>query len=172
MTTNADFQSWATARKLATIDTRLAAPLTLASIWWALRSSDEAIRPLGVPRQPSEAFALTLNIEAPIERLRPSLIKTILDGVVSAMQSQTDQATASALAPRIAEAIPATAEAAFTALIDSAPSVLGLRGNLVNGHGAGVKWAPDDDYCLAARLLLRPAPHWRISGDAAIVEAR
>ena len=160
---NAAFRSWTAVRELATFDAQLEASPTLASIWWALRSGDDVIRPLGVQRQPSEPFSITLDIEAPIERLRPGLIKTLLDGIISGLQSQTDQAMAAVLAPRIAEAIPATAQAVLAALTDSAPSVLGIRDKLVNGHGSGVNGHPTTTTAsrLAYFFVVRPTGDWQ-----------
>jgi hypothetical protein len=158
--------------ELATFDARLSTSPTLASIWWALRSSEEAIRPLGTRRHCSESFAITLDIEAPIRCLKAGLIKTLLDGIISGMQSQTDQAAAAALAPRIAATLPATEQVVTSALTDPQPSVLGIRNSLINRHGGGVKWAPDDDYCVAARLLLSHAEDWRLAGGAAVVRPK
>jgi hypothetical protein len=108
-----------------------------------------------------------LDVDGPAGRLAPVLVKTILDGVVCGLQSQTDTATAAALAPRIAGALDAP-----VAATRAGPSALGVRTRLVHARGNGVQWTPDYDRCMAARLLFRPAHHWRIAGTVTVAEVR
>ncbi|MGH2852643.1 MAG: hypothetical protein ACRDLF_00405 [Solirubrobacteraceae bacterium] len=115
---------------------------------------------------------MTLDVEGPAKRLTAVLVKGIVDGVVSGLQSQTDLAGAASAAPRIAEALGAPVIAIQEALTDSAPSALGIRASLVRAWGSRVQWAPDDDLCVAARLLFKPARHWSISGTASVVAPR
>jgi hypothetical protein len=52
----------------------------------------------------------------------------------------------------------------------TAGRALGSRRGFV--HRPGVKWSPDDDRCVAARVLFTPSDDWRISGVAATARPR
>jgi hypothetical protein len=162
---------WELERQLAHVAAELTRP-TLAPIWWALRSEAGAIRLAGEPRLPSEPFSLMLDVAGPAKRLTAVLVKGIVDGVVSGLQSQTDLGGAASASPRIAEALGVPAVAVQEALTDSRTSALGIRGSLVRAWGARVQWAPDDDRCVAARLLFKPARQWGITGTASVVAPR
>ena len=167
-----EFRSWRAGRGLAALVAELHMPPTLASVWWALRSGPGSIRPAGDSRQPDEPFAVMLDVEGPERRLTPVLVKTILDGVVCGLQSQTDTASAAALAPRVAGPLDAPVAAVADALTRAGPSAIGVRTRLVHARGNGVQWTPDDDRCVAARLLFRPAERWRIAGTVTVAVAR
>jgi hypothetical protein len=167
-----EFRCWRAGRGLASLVAEVDMPPTLASIWWALRSVPGSIRPAGDSRHPDEPFAVMLDVEGPERRLTPVLVKTILDGVVCGLQSQTDTATAAALAPRIAGGLDAPAAAVADALIRAGSSAVGVRTRLVHAHGNGVQWTPDDDRCVAARLLFRAAHQWRVAGTVTVAEVR
>jgi len=167
-----EFHCWQAERALAALVVELDLAPSLASIWWALRSGPGSIQPAGESRQPQEPFAVMLDVEGPERRLTPVLIKTILDVVVCGLQSQTDTASAAALAPRIAGALDAPVSAVLDALTQADPSALGVRTRLVHARGSGVQWTPDDDRCVAARLLFRPADRWRIAGTVTVAKAR
>jgi hypothetical protein len=104
--------------------------------------------------------------------MKPVLLKCVIDGVVCGLQSQSDLAGAEALAPLIAPSIGASAAAVAAALTDSSRSALGVRAHLVHARGAGVQWTPDNDRCVAARVLLRRAARWRLSGEVTAVGPR
>jgi hypothetical protein len=159
---------WQAERHLAAVVAEDTQP-TLAPIWWALRSTPGAIQQAGESRLPDEPFCLMLDVEGPAKRLTPVLVKGIVDGIVSGLQSQTDLAGAASAAPRIAEVLGAPVIAIQEALTDPAPSALGVRASLVRAWGARVQWAPDDDLCVAARLLFKPARRWTIAGTASVV---
>jgi hypothetical protein len=162
---------WQNVRQLARVTAQGARP-TLAPIWWALRSEPGAIEATGEVRLPHEPFALMLDVEGPTKRLTPALVKGIVDGVVSGLQSQTDRVGAVGAASRVAETLGMPVAAVEAALMDPAPSVLGVRESLVRTWGKRVQWAPDDDRCVAARLLLQPSRSWRIAGTASVVTPR
>ena len=159
---------WRAERQLAHVAAEDTQP-KLASIWWALRSVPGAIRPAGEVRLAHEPFCLMLDVEGPTKRLTAVLVKGIVDGVVCGLQSQTDHAGAASAAPRIAETLGAPASGIEEALIAPGPSALGVRESLVRAWGARVPWAPDDDLCVAARLLFRPSSRWSITGTASVV---
>jgi len=165
-----EFTYWRPTRKLASIAVS-GMPATLASIWWALRSVPGSIQTYGEVREVEEPFAATLNVEGPVRSLTPSLVKAIVDGIVCGLQSQSDQVGASSVAPLIATPLSVRPDAVVAALTNAGPSALGVRTSLVHARGKGVQWAPDDDRCVAARLLLNPASHWRVSGSVSTVAA-
>ena len=162
---------WRVERQLALVVAEETQP-KLAPIWWALRSAPGAIRQAGEPRLPHERFCLTLDVEGPAKRLTAVLVKSIVDGVVCGLQSQTDHAGAASAAPRIAESLGAPVLAVQEALTDPVPSALGVRENLIRAWGSRVQWAPADDLCVAARLLFKPARRWGITGTASVVTPR
>jgi len=162
---------WQAERRLAFVAAEGAQP-KLAPIWWALRSAPGAIQQAGEPRLSHEPFCLMLDVEGPAKRLTAVLVKGIVDGVVSGLQSQTDHAGAASAAPRVAEALGAPVIAIQEALTDPEPSALGVRASLVRAWRSRVQWAPDDDLCVAARLLFKPARRWSIAGTASVVAPR
>jgi hypothetical protein len=165
-----ELRCWQSTRRLASIAASEMQP-TLASIWWALRSVPGSIELSGEAPRMDEPFSLTLEVEGPVRRLTPSLLKCIVDGVVCGLQSQTDQAGAAAVAPLIAGPLGVSADAIAQALTSVEPSALGVRATLVHPRGKGVQWAPDDDRCVAARLLFKTGLRWRLAGSVSAVAA-
>jgi hypothetical protein len=161
---------WAPARPLATVDTRLEAPPTLARIWWALRERGEMIRDSS--RAADEPFAGSLCITGPVRSARPTLVKTLVDGVVCALQSQADSEDVEAVAPLLSSSLGAPTERVIGHLLDDGRSALGTRARLVHRRGKGVQWAPDDDYCVAGEVLVEPAEAWKINGRRFAVAPR
>jgi hypothetical protein len=167
----ADFRHWRTGRDLAVLHTSFAgARPKLATIWWALRSTPDSIRPGVRALEPGEAFVMQLDVEGPAPALSPGLLKIVLDGTICALQSETDATLAVTTAPIIADALRVPTEAVLQALVDREPSALGTRRRFIHGHGPGVKWEPDDDRCVAAQILFRRAERWRIAGSVAVAE--
>jgi hypothetical protein len=166
------FRCWRLARELTTLDAELRTSPTLASIWWALRANPASIRPAAQPRRAHESFTVMLDVEGPATRLTPTLIKTILDGIICALQSQTDSTSAAALAPIIARGLNAPAEAVAQALTRADQSAVGVRARLVHARSNGVQWTPDDDRCVAARLSFKPARRWHFNGTVTVAEPR
>jgi hypothetical protein len=162
---------WQAERQVAHVAAEGTQP-KLAPVWWALRSVPGAIQQAGEPRLAHEPFSLMLDVEGPAKRLTAVLVKGIVDGVVSGLQSQTDLAGAASAAPRIAESLGAPVLAVQEALTDPEPSALGVRDSLVRAWGSRVQWAPDDDLCVGARLLFKPSRRWSISGTASVVAPR
>jgi hypothetical protein len=162
------FQYWSEGRPLATFKAHLDRAPGLAAIWWSLRSTAGAILPTGnATRQPDEPFVISIALAGPTTALTPVLLKTVLDGVICAMQSEVDLCNATAPATAIAASVGAPAEAIVGALTDHGPSALGPRGRFVHAHGNSVKWEPDDDRLVAARVLFEPDDLWRVVGTAA-----
>lgn len=164
------FRHWQPDRPLASVSAELGvAKPTLASIWWSLRSTPGGIQPAPRPRVRGENFAVTLDVEGPAKSATPGLLKSIVDGIVCGLQSQSDLAGADALAPLIALSVRAPVAAVTAALTNATVSSIGVRERLVHARGDGVQWTPDDDRCVAARLLFRRAARWRLTGDVTAV---
>lgn len=162
---------WEASRTLATIEVELAEAPTLAGIWWALREQRQiAIDTSG--RGADEPFAVSLLVSGPARSARPELVKRLIDGVVCALQSQTDPEAADAAAPLIASALGVPSERVRAHLLDDSASILGTRARLVHQRSAGVQWAPDDDKCVAGEVLLSPSESWSISGRVLAVTPR
>jgi hypothetical protein len=161
----AGFQVWAPNRLLAHVDCSLDTAPSLAGIWWALREGgiarfDDALR------EAAEPFAVILSVSGPVAFARPSLVKTVIDGVVCALQSQTDHHDADFTAPLIAAKLGVDGIQVREHLLDPHPSALGTRARLVHRRGSGVQWSPDDDGCVAGEMHLEPSDDWEISGAA------
>ena len=159
----AGFRVWAGNRLLVEVDCCLDKPPSLGGIWWALREgglpgANEA------PRRSREPFDLVLSLSGPVTFARPSLVKTVIDGVVCALQSQTDRQDADVTAPRLAGALGVDESLVRAHLLDPSPSALGTRPRLVHRRGTGVQWSPDDDACVAAEVHLAPSNEWAVCG--------
>jgi hypothetical protein len=156
---------------LAGVDAGLEATPTLATIWWALRERG-TIQGDASRRLPGEQFAVSLRLSGPTNGARPALVKILIDGVVCALQSQTDDEDVDAVAPLIASSLGAPVERVRRHLLDDRPSVLGTRPRLVHRRARGVQWAPDDDACVAGEVMIQPAERWSIRGEVAAVVRR
>jgi hypothetical protein len=163
---------WTPSRRLASVETGLETPPTLAAIWWALRERGRV--EIGAPRRrPDERFAVSLRVAGPVQSARPALVKTLIDGVVCALQSQTDREEADAVAPLLSSVLPgAPKEQVRSHLVDESLSVLCARARLLHRRGKGVQWAPDDDYCVAGEVLLERAERWSFNGTVSVVTRR
>ncbi len=63
-----EFRHWQQERHLATVAASLnAQPPTLASIWWALRSTPDAIAVAAPSRAPGELFVIQLRVQGPVQ---------------------------------------------------------------------------------------------------------
>jgi hypothetical protein len=117
------FRHWQPGRVLANLDATLGSgPLKLARVWWGFRSAPRSIHAAGAPCAASEAFSIALDVQGPVRGLTVGRLKTILDGAICALQSETDVARATAVAPLIASNVGAPADAVLDALLDSRPS--------------------------------------------------
>lgn len=104
--------------------------------------------------------------------LTVSLLKTVLDGVICALQHDGDASGAATTAPVIAESLAVAVDAVRKALLDDSPSVLGARPGLVHSRGRGIKWEPEDDRCVAARVQFTHGPRWMLAGVVAPADSR
>lgn len=159
----AGFTVWEPARPLATVEAPLDGPPSLAAIWWALHELGHI--EVDATRGATEPFAISLRLGGPAQSAQPGLVKIVIDGVVCALQSQTDPAGADDLAPIIATSLRVDRERVRDHLLDASRSALGTRVQLAYPRAKGVQWAPDDDYCVAGEVLLEPAADWSLSAS-------
>ena len=94
------------------------------------------------------------------------MVKIVIDGVVCALQSQTDAVSADRTAPLLAASLGVDTEHVRAHLLDDSRSALGTRARLLHPRAKGVQWAPDDDFCVAGEVLLEWADSWRLTGTA------
>lgn len=88
--------------------------------------------------------------------VKPELVKSLVDGVVSAFQTHLDESTIDAVAARIANQIHADPNDVGRNLRREDRAVLGPRRRLVHARGAGAQWNPSDHLCAAGQVLRHP----------------
>lgn len=159
----AGFAVWTSTRLLANVEARLDGPPSLAAIWWALRERGHI--EVAATRHAAEPFAVSLLLAGPAPSAQPGLVKIAIDGIVCALQSQTDPVGAEVLAPIIAAGLGVDTKRVRDHLLDASRSALGTRARLAYPRAKGVQWAPDDDYCVAGEVLLEPADGWSVSAS-------
>ncbi len=96
-------------------------------------------------------------------------MKGIVDGVICAFQTHTDTTVLFEVAARLAKVLPAQPEEIEGCLRDERRAVLGARPRLVSPYQSGVKWDPDDHFCVAGELsAAKPESAeegWAIKGE-------
>jgi hypothetical protein len=122
----------------------------------------------GVPRNAETPFAVRIAVQSPagVTPKLGYLVKGIVDGVVCAVQAQTNRTGLADIAARISRLVPTPPDEIAALLTSQARAVLGVVPRLVHLRSAGVIWAPADDRCVAGELLAEEAagPTWRIMG--------
>jgi hypothetical protein len=166
----AEFSHWRPSRRLASWDWTDLGPLNgekkLEQIWLALRRSHIDVD--ATARLHDAPFCVRVKIRPPIARsVAPAaIVKSFLDGIICAFQAHADQTTAAHVAERVSRTLAAPTDEIHALLLDSRQAVLGVVPNLVDPRSSGVIWAPADDYCVAAEVLIEPGTSetWSISG--------
>lgn len=137
-------------------------------VWAAIRAQ---ANPPAVHRAAPVRFTITVNITGPapqpgLTRSVADLVKPLLDGIICAYHRDSTPAP-NAAAARLSTADLGAADHLAASLADPLWAALG-QVLLVKPFGvSGVQWNPADDYCVAAEVLLDPAPNadgWRVSG--------
>ena len=169
---------WREARWLASWDWvdlgAFAGEKKLAQVCLALARAEvnvaDEVRAVDVP------FAVRVTIRPP-HGPRPvlgALLKSVFDGVICAFEAHTDRSTLEEPAARIAATVKADQAEIEALLLDPSHAVLGSKPQLVRTYGAGVKWDPADNLCVAGELLAdEPVDsRWAIKGEIAELEPR
>lgn len=155
------FRYWRAHGELAAFDALRVPRLTLADMWWAMRSSRLLV---AGERKPADPFIVDLRLAGPKPGLTPGLLKTALDGVICGLQRELVEENAAAAASVIAQAVAATVSDVEESLTRGLAALGGKR-RLVHLWRKGVKWEPDDHQCVAARVLYETAPHWELAAS-------
>ena len=113
------------------------------SAWWA------ALRPRLSPGPTTLSGEFAIEVEIRRSRGFVSLVKPMLDGLISALQSHdgSGEDHVRAALRRHGD------DESLWALLNEPPPVLGPRRRLVRAHRAGIAWNPADDLCARFRIL-------------------
>lgn len=170
-----DFAHWQQRRQIARFDAVVVEGgkgSLLSQTWLALQRADvdvaTEIRAVEAP------FAVTLTVRSPTGDVsRPSVPKSLIDGVVAAFHSHGDPSSLEAVASRVAESLQVGVDEVAGHLTRQERAVLGARPMLLWPRKNGVQWNPADDLCFAGEVLSGGyANHWILSGTISEIEAR
>jgi hypothetical protein len=162
----ATLSSWHAGQAIASwSEVTLTDPRDRAGVWLAFRR----MRDPAWSEIHSGPFTVAVAIRGP--RGGPatapvSLVKPLLDGIVSSLQAHADSTTLSAVSHRMARVVDARAAEIAQLLQDSSGAALGTVPRLVHMRGDGVQLAPGDDRCVGAEVLLTTSDDdtpWRAS---------
>jgi hypothetical protein len=169
------FTHWKKGRVLAAFDWtdlgEFKAEKQLAQVWWALwRGDAQPFFPVIAPNAP---FGVRIQVRVPHHRQPQPVwggwVKGIVDGVICAFQTHIDTTVLFEVATRLAKTLPAQPEEIAGYLRDERRAVLGIRPRLASPYQSGVKWDPDDHFCVAGELLAAEAESadegWAIKGE-------
>jgi hypothetical protein len=146
------------------------APQSWLEVWLACRASP-ALRT--IRSAPTGDLALRLRIGAPrfASSASAQFVKTVVDGVFTALHAQGDGETVDRVAELMAKRLGARTDEIARLLRDDANAVLGVRSGLVALRGDGIQCWPDDRRLAAISITLdRSAPSWSLSGRVALIE--
>lgn len=166
LATGADLPSLDGERVVALDGVRLGrAPQGWLDIWAAVRTSD-AVAVLA--SAPSGDLAVRLRVGAPrfAGGANAQFVKTMVDGVMTALHAHGDRSTAADVADRIAATIALPAREIAALLVDHERAALGTCRCLVVPRLRGVQCQPEDGRISALRIEIdRSATSWTISGE-------
>src|SRR4051794_37679059 len=140
------------------------APRTWVDVWAAVRTSDG----VAVLDEASVGeLGVRLIVGAPrfTGAANGQFVKTVIDGVMTALHAHGDRSGAADVADRLAAAIALPADEIAALLVDDERAALGVRQRLVVLRGRGVQCQPQDGRISALRIEIdRSATSWRITG--------
>jgi hypothetical protein len=140
------------------------APRAWADIWAAVRTSDAVVV---LASAPAGDLGLELRVGAPRfgGAANGQFVKTMVDGVMTALHAHGDATTASELAERLAAKVELPAEQIAALLVGRERAALGICPRLVVVRGMGVQCQPQDGRISALRIEIdRSATAWHLSG--------
>jgi hypothetical protein len=128
-------------------------------VWWAFHEGEGG----DSESQIQGAFALEIRLVTPKQLGNlASVIKPLLDGIISAMHSESNLDPVAA--QRLAEKLGRPIESVVSRLqLPSAP-ILGPQ-DLLQVTSAGVKWNPADHLCQQCTVVVEAGAHWRCSAS-------
>jgi hypothetical protein len=176
--TSGGFRRWRERRELARWDWVDLGPFAgskrLEQVWLGLARADALVA--WPPREPDRPFAVRVALRIPrhATAMLGDLVKGVFDGVVCALQCQTDHTTVAELAGRLTRKLPAAPEEIEALLTRADRAVLGRVPRLLHARGEGVIWAPADDLCLAGELVAEDGPGsgWQITARVIEIATR
>jgi hypothetical protein len=139
-------------------------PRAWPDVWAAIRTSD-AVEVLAAA--PHNAVGLHLRVGAPrfAGAATGQFIKTVVDGVMTALHAQRDAPTAAAVAERLATMIPMPADQIEALLVRDERAAMGSCQRLIVLRGQGVQCHPQDGRISALRIEIdRSASSWQLTG--------
>lgn len=145
------------------------APRTWLDIWATVRTSD-AVNVLA--SAPTGELAVRLRVGTPrfAGAANGQFVKTMVDGVMTALHAHGDRTTAADAAARLAATIALPADQIAALLVDDERAALGACQRLVVLRGQGVQCQPQDGRISALRIEIdRSATSWSISGKVVSV---
>jgi hypothetical protein len=141
------------------------APRVWQDVWAAVRTSD-AVEILA--SAPTGEVGLHLRVGAPrfAGAANGQFVKTMVDGVMTAVHAHGDRSTAAEVAERLATLIPLPAEQIAALLSSDERAALGVCQRLVVLRGPGLQCQPQDGRIAALRIELdRSASAWQLTGQ-------
>jgi hypothetical protein len=143
---------------------RLTSATKPSAVWRAIRTG--SLDDLQLPPAPPSYFGMQLVLTVPdgVRVHAAPLLKPLIDGVVCAFHAH-DGSDMGSIGQRLAIQLGVEAPNIIALLQSSERAVLGRR-RLLWPWREGLQWAPADDRCLAAEVLLRTHadPRWLCSG--------
>ena len=158
------FQDWQRGPLIATVGPveleRVSTDMSPALVWHAVHQGQVTIHRIA----PRERLVAELVLSGPTAgRNTASLIKPVLDGLLSALHRHSHPEVARDVAARIAPRVKANADVVFERLVSDRRAALGPR-RFAWLRGEGTQWGPADDLCVACEMRLdRKAAEWSLS---------
>lgn len=142
-------------------------PRTWADVWAAVRPS-ERLKPVGESRSGDLCLDLRLAAPAFVGCANGALVKTVIDGVLTALHAHEGPEMSIEISERLAVKTGLTRRAVHDLLLDHSAAALGPRRQLIALRAAGVQCSPDDLRVAWARIVIdRSVLAWGLSGQVA-----
>jgi hypothetical protein len=140
----------------------------VAQTWSAVHQARADVS--ATPIDPEQPFGVFLTLTAPSEpraRLRPGLVKSLVDGTVAAFQAQRDHDAVGPPAHRLAAQLDLEPGSVAELLLDPSRAVLGMLDQLVRARGDGVHWHPGDHLSVVGQMhrAEADADGWSLAGE-------
>ena len=171
-----DFPAWQISKLVAAWENvelpRSSGKITATNIWYRLRS--RPLKTLNMPENPLAQLGLSITVTIPntIRATLASLVKPIIDGVISAFHAYRGSQV-EWIGQRLGTELGQTPHEIADLLQQPDQAILGGR-QVVYPFRNSYKWDPADDLCLAAELFLQPhaGKDWLLSGKLYEIQYR
>jgi hypothetical protein len=142
-------------------------PRLWPDVWAAVRMS-RALRVVG--SAPVGELALRLRVGAPrfAGAANGQFVKTLVDGVLTALHAHGDASTAAEIGRRLAAHVPISGDQVTALLLGDDRAVLGTCRRLIVLRDRGIQCQPEDGRLAAVRIAFdRSATSWTLTGRVA-----